>query len=136
MIDLNWHHFGKDKDGQLGEDETFKLIQDLQPKSKLDHAGFHKVFKLYDNNNDGEFDKEELAILLQKIHGPVAVFSQDKIVANMIENLKQLIIDNNVAKVFKGSEADRIVWVEKVLKETIEGNWVIFDDDKNGAMDQ
>ena len=77
-----------------------------------------------------------MAILLQKIHGPVAVFSQDKIVTNMIENLKQLIIDNNVAKVFKGSEADRIVWVENVLKEIIEGNWVIFDDDKNGAMDQ
>ena len=112
MIDLSWHHFGKDKDGQLGDDETFKLIQDLQPKSKLDQAGFHKVFKLYDNNNDGEFDKGELAILLQKIHGPIAVFSQEKIVTNMIENLKQLIIDNNVAKVFKGSEADRLVWVE------------------------
>ena len=36
IIELSWHHFGKDKDGQLGEDETFKLIQDLQPKSKLD----------------------------------------------------------------------------------------------------
>ena len=47
-----------------------------------------------------------------------------------------MIIDNNVSKVFKGkSEADRLVWVEKVLKEIIEGNWVIFDDDKNGAMD-
>ena len=38
----------------------------------------------------------------------------------MNDNLKQLIIDNNVARVFKGTEADRLVWVESALKENIE----------------
>jgi len=53
----------------------------------------------------------------------------------MNNNLKQLIIDNNVAKVFKGNEADRQIWVRAALDEIVEANWKLFDDDNNGAMD-
>ena len=111
VIELNWHHFDKDNNRSLDEEECFTLIQDLQPKRYLEREGFHNVFKLYDTNGDGEFDKAELAVLLHKIHGDVAVYSQEKILINMNDNLKQLIIDNNVARVFKGTEADRLVWV-------------------------
>ena len=135
IIELDWHNYDSDKNGDLDEDESFKFIETLQPKPNLDREGYHKVFKKFDADGDGQLDKEEFIAFLIEIHGPVKVYSQDKIKSNMHANLKQLIIDNNVAKVFKGNEAQRQVWVKQAIEEIIASNWVIYDEDKNGAMD-
>ena len=71
-----------------------------------------------------------------EIHGKEKVTDHEKVKVNMHTNLKKLIIENNVPKVHKGSEKERKQWVLDANSEIIAGKWKIYDEDKNGAMDE
>lgn len=74
--------------------------------------------------------------MLVEIHGSEKVFTQDKVKVNIHTNLKKMIVDCNVPKTFKGNEKERQQWVNDANTEIINAKWKIYDDDKNGAMDE